>query len=69
MLVYLNSRNIKLSRDNLTILGHDKKIPKLSLEWLEILLKNVIIKDRESFLNYEECISNIESSLNKIGKK
>lgn len=67
MLVYLNFRNVNLSRDNLTILGHDKKIPNLSLEWLEILLKNVIITDRESFLDYEECISSIESNLNKIG--
>ena len=67
MLIYLNSRNIRISHDNLSILGANKKIPSLSLEWLEILLRNVLIMDRTNYANYEECISNIENELNKIG--
>ena len=56
MLIYLNSRNIRISHDNLSILGANKKIPSLSLEWLEILLRNVLIMDRTNYANYEECI-------------
>lgn len=67
MLIFLNSKGISLPKDNLSILGNDKKIPKLSLDWLEILLKNIIISDRKNYIEYEEVISKIESDLNRIG--
>lgn len=67
MVIYLNSCGVSLSRDNLQILGHNRKIPALSISWLEILLKNVIITDRKNYANYESKISEIENSLNRLG--
>ncbi len=67
MIIFLNAKGISLSKENIEILGHDKKIPNISLEWIEILLKNVIISDRQNYVNYESCIKKIESALNKIG--
>lgn len=67
MLIFLNSKNIKFNKDNLSILGDIKKIPNFTIQWLEILLKNVIITDRESFANFEEVIADIEKQLHRIG--
>lgn len=67
MLIFLNSKNIKFNKDNLSILGDIKKIPNFTIQWLEILLKNVLIKDRESFVNFEEVIADIEKQLHRIG--
>ena len=67
MLIFLNSKNIRFNRDNLSILGNVKKIPNFTIEWLEILLKNVLITDRESFIDFEETITDIEKQLHRIG--
>lgn len=67
MIIYLNDRKINLNKDNLSILGNRTQIPKLDNEWLEILLKNVIITDRKRYINYENIISDIEKELNKEG--
>lgn len=67
MLIYLNDRGVKLDKDNLSILGNKTKLPVLDNNWLEILLKNVIISDRKSYINYENIISEIEKELNKEG--
>ena len=67
MVIFLNSKNIKLQKDNLSILGDVSKIPELDTNWLEILLKNVIITDRKNYTNHEEAVSEIETELNKIG--
>ena len=67
MIIYLNSKNIKINKDNLEILGDITKIPALNNNWLEILLKNVIITDRKNYEKYEETISDVEAKLNKIG--
>lgn len=67
MIIYLNSKSIKINKDNLEILGDITKIPALNNNWLEILLKNVIITDRKNYEKYEETISDVEAKLNKIG--
>ena len=67
MLVFLNYKNENIKNDNLSILGKSTKIPNLNMEWLEILLKNVIITDRKNYENFEETISQIEKQLNDIG--
>lgn len=67
MLIYLNYKNQTISKENLSILGNIKNIPVLSNEWLEILLKNIVIKDRKNFENFEHTIKSIETELNKSG--
>ncbi|MBR3003010.1 MAG: DEAD/DEAH box helicase family protein [Clostridia bacterium] len=66
-LIFLKNAGKPLGTYHTQILGHNKAIPSLSLEWLEILLKNVFITDRASYENFEELISNYEKKLNKIG--
>ena len=67
MLIFLNYNNEKLPKDNLSILGDITKIPSLTTEWLEILLKNIIITDRKNYKDNEEPILEIEKQLNDIG--
>lgn len=67
MIIFLNYKNANISKDNLSILGDIKTIPKLTNEWLEILLKNVIITDRKSYKDCAEPILQIEKELNDIG--
>ena len=67
MLIYLNSVNEKIGKDNLSILGDKTIIPDLNIEWFEILLKNVIITDRKNYYDFEETISSIEKNLNNLG--
>lgn len=67
MLIFLNEVEGKVDKDKVKILGHNKNIPKLTLEWLEILLQNCIYEDREAYVNYEKHIQSIEDKLNKIG--
>ncbi len=67
MLIFLNSANVRIPRDNVAILGHNKTIPRLTVEWLEILLKNIIFDDTKNYKNYEDTIKNIKSMLNSLG--
>ena len=67
MLVYLNSANKDVSKENVKVLGHNSKIPNFDLSWFEILLKNVLVKDRKNYEYYEETLSNYEKKLNQIG--
>lgn len=67
MLVFLNSVNKKINKDNIRVLGHNNKIPNFDLSWFEILLKNVLVIDRKNYEEYEQILSNYEDMLNKIG--
>lgn len=67
MLIFLRSANVPISSAHIQILGHNKQLPSLTQEWLEILFKNVFITDRANFENYEETISEYEKRLNNIG--
>ena len=67
MLIFLNSVSVAIPRENITILGSDTKIPNLDLEWLQILLKNVIITCRKDFVEKSSVIENIERELQMLG--
>lgn len=67
MIIFLNSCNIPINKENKEILGNKSSIPRLTMEWLEILLKNVILLDRKNYQNYENEIADIENKLKKIG--
>ena len=68
MLIFLKNLNVSIPKENTRILGGTtERIPHLTLEWLEILIKNIILNDRKSYVEYEETISKIESNLKKLG--
>lgn len=67
MLIFLNYANKDIGKSNVSILGHNRKIPTFDLSWFEILLKNVFIVDRKNYENYEEILSEYEKRLNQIG--
>ena len=67
MLIFLKSANMPISSAHIQILGHNKQLPKLNNEWLEVLLKNVLILDRANYEASEEVISEYEKRLNNIG--
>lgn len=65
MLIYLNYRNEVINKNNLNIIGAKSKIPELTDEWLEILLKNLVLLDRE---NHDEgVVSKYEKEFRKLG--
>lgn len=66
-LIFLKSANKPISSSHVQLLGHNKRLPELDLEWMEILLKNIFITDRQSYENYEDTISKYEQKLNQIG--
>ncbi|MBO5349537.1 MAG: DEAD/DEAH box helicase family protein [Clostridia bacterium] len=67
MLVFLNHAKRNIANSHISVLGHNKKIPKFDLSWFEILLKNVLVKDRKNYENYEEILLGYEKRLNQIG--
>ena len=67
MLVFLNNVNKDLSREHVHVLGHNRSIPKFDLSWFEILLKNVLVKDRKIYENYEDVLVSYEERLTRIG--
>ena len=60
MLIFLNAIGHPISKEHLTIIGADKKIPDLDLKWYEILLKckeqaNVEVENVESMHPVEKA--------------
>ncbi len=66
-LIFLKNANKPISSYHVQILGHNRVIPQLDLQWMEILLKNVFITDRQNYADYEDVILEFEHKLNQIG--
>lgn len=70
VLIFLNSSGFQFDKEKIKILGFDKneiEIPKLSYEWIEILLQNLLVTDREWLTEFEDKLSEIEKKIRKIG--
>ena len=67
MIIFLNSANIEIDRSKVKILGHNKKIPQFTVEWVETLLNNIIFSNNEYFLEFKDIIEELKKNLNKIG--
>ena len=68
MLIYLKNAGVKIPKENIKILGGSTdNIPQINIDWIEILIKNILQSDRKSYVEYEEEIEKIESSLKKLG--
>ncbi|MFK7833284.1 MAG: DEAD/DEAH box helicase family protein [Winogradskyella sp.] len=70
ILVFLNACGISIEDTKLEILGFSKKeaitFPKLELEWLEILLQNLLVTDREILIASEDYLSTLEKKLRRL---
>jgi len=64
MLVFLNSVKVFISKEKIKVLGHTKTIPNLTVNWVEILLQNILFNAEFKYL---ECIIEIEKRLKKMG--
>ena len=68
MLIYLKNAGVKISKENIKILGGTtENVPNINIDWIEILIKNILQRDRKSYINYEEEIEKIENELKKLG--
>ena len=67
ILIALNSFDFLIDSEKLEILGFDKdeelNFPEFGLEWLEILLQNLLVTDREQLLEDEVYLKSIEKQL------
>ena len=67
MLIFLNASNVRVNRENVKVLGHNKPIPNITVQWIEILLQNILFENDKYFENYPEILEWLKSNLNKLG--
>ncbi|TYA74059.1 DEAD/DEAH box helicase family protein [Seonamhaeicola marinus] len=70
IVIFLNACGILIESEKLEVLGFNKNekitFPSLELEWLEILLQNILVEDREQLLEHEDYLLNLEKQLRKL---
>lgn len=67
ILIALHACGFSIEIEKLEILGFNKneaiKLPKFELEWLQILLQNILVEDREELLQDEKFLKTLEKQL------
>ena len=70
ILIALNTLSVSIDHSKLEVLGVYKsdniRFPKLDIHWLEILLQNLLVDDRENLEDYEDYLSFLEKELRKL---
>lgn len=66
-IVFINNFQTKVEKIHFKILGLDKKIPRLDINWMEQLLNYYIIHHRDQFSHYENHILTVLNSLKRAG--
>lgn len=66
MLIFLNDLKIDIDKNKVEILGHNKPIPNLTTEWIEILLQNIIFGEDMHFENNPILVEELQSKLNQL---
>lgn len=70
ILIFLNATGYSVPTDKLEVLGFSKKktieFPELSLEWITILLQNILVTDREQLFKEEMYVSSLGEKLKKL---
>ncbi|WP_179009542.1 DEAD/DEAH box helicase family protein [Winogradskyella forsetii] len=68
--IALNAIGISLDKSKMEVLGFKKidriKLPELNLHWLEILLENLLVTDREHLQDQEDYLRNLEKTLRQL---
>jgi superfamily II DNA or RNA helicase len=68
MVIFLNELGKKIPKQLLDILGVKRKmIPKLDLEWMEIILTNILFVDIETYSRNELFLEGILRDLDRLG--
>ena len=70
ILIFLNASGHPIEKNKLKFLGfNDSEIefPSLTYEWLEILLQQLLVEQRESLEIHEKLLSHIQKELSRIG--
>lgn len=70
ILIFLKTSGHPIEKRKLKFLGfEDSKIefPNLNYAWLEILLQELLVEQRETLVFYEELLKDIEKQLSRIG--
>jgi len=70
ILIFLNAAGFTIDFEKLKVLGFDDKkieFPSLTHEWLEILLQELLVAQREVLLAHEPMLHDIEKRLSRIG--
>lgn len=70
ILIFLKASGFSIDKRKLEFLGFDGgkiEFPNLNYEWLEILLQQVLVEQRESLILKEELLLGIEKELTKLG--
>lgn len=70
LLIFLNDINIVIPREKYNILGFNPNeeiiFPQLNHEWIEILLQNLLIEDRDKLFAHEVYLSELELKLKEL---
>lgn len=68
MVIFLHAKNVKVPKKILEFLGVRKKfVPRLNLEWMEILLTSLLFTDTETYSKNESFLHGIQRDLDRLG--
>lgn len=70
ILIFLNTSGHRIDKRKLSFLGFDGgkiEFPSLTYEWLEILLQQLLVEQREALGAYEQLLSDLEKQLARMG--
>ncbi len=67
MLIFLHSKGKELAKEHTNLIGASTKIPSLTLEWFEILIKNILITERKDFSSYSGFLNTLEQKFESLG--
>ncbi|APQ17476.1 DEAD/DEAH box helicase family protein [Maribacter hydrothermalis] len=70
VIIYLNSCGYAVNEENLKILGfsnNDVTFPSFTYEWSEIFLQQLLIDQRDNFIDFEDVLLPIEKEMKQIG--
>lgn len=70
ILIFLKTSGHPIEKRKLEFLGFEDteiEFPNLTYEWLEILLQELLVEQREALIFHEEILNDIEKQLSRIG--
>ena len=70
ILIFLNKCGVIIPKEKLRILGFKRsetiEFPDLTLEWIQVLLQNILVNDRLTFEDQESYLKSLENELKRM---